>query len=498
MKIHFVFSPPNIQPRLGDMVEGMLPPMGIMYLASYLRATHNDLQLEIRATDGLVRNLEQTFSEVRAFAPDILCVSHLTAASLGAYELIAMAKREKPDLIVITGGPHSSALPEDVLERSVADVVVIGEGEVTLSELVRIVAREGKLNPADLEAVSGIAFRDAAGGIQRTSTRPYADLDSLTFPARDILPREDYHGYYLAKRRPAAPMMISRGCPADCVFCANGHWKLCKPYVRVRSPKNVVDEMEQLRELGYREVQDMGDELNNNVKNAVAICEEMLSRRMDLSWITCLRAHPLSDELVQLMARSGCWLVNLGIESGNPETLRGIGKNVTKQQIEDACRLLQKHGIKVQGLLMLFNVWESDDHLQYESVAMTENTLRFAEKLVDQRLVDYIGWSITTPYPGSELYDIACRHNLIKPRLRGNWDGWVRDDPFVMELPGISRADMAGLKRRGSIIRAKCMLKGGQVSFRDLPLLCKKATKVLMTELAARLGSLNLLQRSQR
>lgn len=290
-------------------------------------------------------------------------------------------------------------------------------------------------------------------------------------------------------------MMISRGCPADCTFCANFHWKLSKPFLRVRSPKNVVDEMEHLCRQGYREVQDMSDEFNNHPRNAIAICREIIDRGLDITWKTCLRAHPLPEELVQVMAQSGCWLVNLGIESSNAETLRGIKKLVTLEQVEKACKLLKEYGIKVQGLFMLFNVWEQDGELQYESVEMTKNTLRFAKRLIDQGLLDYIGWSITTPYPGSELYEIACRYSLIKEGLVENWDAWISNDPFVMQLPGVTQAEMTALKRQGSLLRAKCILRSGHFGLKDLGLFGRKAAKVFLSEISARFEKRNLPQR---
>ena len=493
MKIHFVFAPPIIQPKLANTVEGMLPPMGILYLASYLR--ENLEGIEISATDGLVEGFDRTFLAVKSRRPDVLCVSSLTTTALGAYELINRAKKEIPGLVAIVGGPHASALPEDVLMRSAADVVVIGEGEETLFELVQLLMRTRKLDSRHLEKIRGIAFLDSDNRIHRTPIRPYANLDSIPFPARDLLPREDYRGYYFHKRAPEAPMMFSRGCPADCTFCSNLHWKLSKPFVRVRSPENVVDEMEELYELGYREIQDMSDEFNNNVRSATAVCKEIKNRGLDITWKTCLRAHPLPEEFVEAMAEAGCWLVMLGIESGNPETLEGIKKHITLEQTERACRLLKKYNIKVQGLFMLLNVWEQDGKLEYESVEMTRNTLRFIEKLVNQRLLDYIGWSIATPYPGSELYNIACRHNLIKENLVGNWDGWIRDDPFVMRLPGITDQEMARLKREGSIVRAKCILRSGNFGLKDLGFFAKKAAKVLLTEMSARFERLSLPHR---
>ena len=479
-----MFAAPLSQPRFGELVEGMMPPLGILYLAQYLRKVHPGL--ELRATDGLTAGFQATVDEIKRFRPDVLCISALTAAALGAYALAERAKAEIPGVVVIMGGPHASALPDDVLPRSKVDVVAVGEGEVTLAELVGLLLAKGRLSAEDLLSVPGVAFRLADGAIHRTYHRAHVvDLDTIPFPARDLLPLRGYRGYYLCKQTPEYTMMFSRGCPADCTFCANYHWNCAKPKVRWRSPKNVVDEMQELRSLGIREIQDVADEFNNSVRNAAAICEEMIRRKLGMTWKTCVRAHPLPEELVRLMAEAGCWAVSLGIESGNPETLEGVGKLVTLEQIESACRLLNKYDIHVQGLMMLFNVWEENGQLRYEDMAMTEKSLQFASKLVSARLVKYLGWSVATPYPGSELYDIALRHNLIKESLRGNWDAWIRDDPFVLRLPGISVRDMARMKRKGSILRALCMLRSGHFGLKDVGIMAKKGLKVLATEMGA-------------
>jgi len=203
-----------------------------------------------------------------------------------------------------------------------------------------------------------------------------------------------------------------------------------------------------------------------------------------MTWKTQLRAKPLDEELVSLLAKSGCWYVHLGIESGNDETLRGIRKGISLQDVENACVLLKKYRIRIMALFMLFNVWEEDGQLRFEDTAKTEETLKFAEKLYKKRLMDYFGWSITMPYPGSPLYDIAVRHNLIKPHVAGRWDKWVNEEFSVMQLPGISDKDVARLKTKGSWLRARCMLRSGGFGFKDLAFISKKVMRVVKNEMA--------------
>jgi radical SAM superfamily enzyme YgiQ (UPF0313 family) len=255
----------------------------------------------------------------------------------------------------------------------------------------------------------------------------------------------------------------------------------------LRSPENIVDEMELLkRELGIKEVFDNSDEFNNNLEHAKNICREMIKRNTGLTWKTQLRASPLDEELVELMSRSGCWYVHLGIESGNQETLSGIKKKITLEEVINACRLLKKHKIKILGLFMLFNVWEEDGRLRFEDTQMSRKSLEFARWLVTRGLLDYIGWSITTPYPGSPLYEIAVKNSLFKPGLDGDWDAWLKDDFFVMQLPGITDRDIARLKTEGTFLRGLCLLKSRGLKLKDLGYLVKKGLKILENEIKSR------------
>jgi radical SAM superfamily enzyme YgiQ (UPF0313 family) len=472
-------------PKYGELGEEISPPLGILYIASYLREKLPEV--EIKITDGLLKGYDNTISEVRDFKPDVLGISFYTPTALSAYSLINEIKNRFPNILILTGGPHATTLPEESFRLAKTDIVVVGEGEKTVYQIVKMYLEKGNVGSMDLDQIEGIAFLQE-GKIKYTKPRRYIeDLNEIPFPARDLVNMKDYKGWFLCKRTPETPMLFSRGCPYNCTFCSNRVWNISKPRVRLRSPQNIVDEMEQLYErYGIREFFDNSDEFNNNLKHAVSICQEIIQRRINITWKTQLRAHPLTEELVELMARSGCWYVHLGIESGNADTLEGIGKHITLEQVINACKLLKKYKIKILGLFMLFNVWENESELQYEDIKMTQQTLNFGKKMVDKKLLDYIGWSITTPYPGSRLYNIALKYNLIKVNLKENWDAWLKEDSFIMKLPGISDKDMARMKTKGSILRSWCMLKSRGFMLKDLTYIAKKVLKVLQNEIHSR------------
>lgn len=489
MKIHFVFAPPLVKSKMAPLWEAALPPLGVLYLASYLQKSVSGIDL--RVTDGLLRGMDQTIEEVRAFGPDVLCVSFFTGSALGAYHLINKLDAEIPNLYVIAGGPHATALPQDTLLKSSTDVVVRGEGEQVLAELVKFLVKSGKPSPDDLQMIQGVAFLNREHKLIMTPS-PFLepDLDKYPFPSWDLLPINEYRGYHLCKQTPEFPILFSRGCPHDCVFCPNEHWNLSKPKVRFRSPQNIVNEMDELvMNYGIREFNNLADELNNHPKVALEICNEIKRRKLGVSWKTMLRSDNVPEDLVRAMAEAGCWLVSLGIETGNPETMIGIKKHFSHEQIETACKLFKKYNMKVQGYFMLFNAWEEREKLYFEDCSVSMNTVNYAQRLFDAGLLDYMGWSVSTPYPGSELYQIAVRHNLIKPHMVDQWDEWAQNELFVMKFPNCSETDQIRVVRKAQTLGAKASIFRNGLRLKDIPMMTKTAIHTIRTEFSSRFGN---------
>ena len=139
---------------------------------------------------------------------------------------------------------------------------------------------------------------------------------------------------------------------------------------------------------------------------------------------------------------------------------------------------------------MLFNVWEENGSLAFEGVKESEHTLAYAKSLLKRNLANFISTGHTQPYPGSELYDIAVRHNLIKNNLRGNWDAWLRDDMYIMDIPGVTEKEMAMMRSKGNLIIASALLKSGNLSIRDFVYLIKKGLKLVEDNVKAFLRGL--------
>jgi len=485
-RLLLLFAPPIKQPKLGELGEEIAPPLGVLYLAGSVRKEFPHMEVEV--FDGVRNGFDRSWAMIQDVKPDFLGLSYYTTSAEGAFELSRRTRSEFPGIRIVMGGPHATALPKEALVRGAADIVVRGEGETTLVELLRLWTEETTGWRSRRSSIDGTAWLSEDGTLAMTKPRCHVDpLDMIPFPARDLLNLKDYKGFYISKTRPETSMVMSRGCPFSCTFCSNQVWKLGRPLVRTRSPENIISELVELRDMfGIREVFDHADEFNSNIAAGSAITRAMIEHDIGMYWKTQVRAYPLPPDFVESMAKSGCWYVHLGIESGNEATLDGIGKKVTRRQVIDACRVLKDNGIKVHGLFMLFNVWEENGHLKFEGSDETERTLEFADTLSSKGLLDYIGWSVTTPYPGSKLYDIALKNELIKPHLRDEWERWLLDETFVMDLPGISDQDMARAKSKGSILRGKLLLKSGNLNMSDFGYFLKKGMKIISNEMKAR------------
>jgi len=397
MRICLVSPPFKVDEKFGKLkkVRSVEPPLGLAYIASVLeRIGHKVCIIDAYAL-GL--NVQKTAALVKSCTPDLVGITSTTPTYADAREL-AYKIKQLVDVPVVIGGPHATAMPLKTLQDGVFDIAVIGEGEITMKELVDCLEHDNPLNQ-----IAGIAFRNA-DKIYITSKRPLIkDLDSLPFPAWHLLPPLDYYRPSPAsyKRMPVATMITSRGCPYGCIFCDKS---VFGSVYRARSPINVVDEIEKLK-LKYRvrEIKFWDDCLNLLPKRLLRICREIRNRKLDIIWSCCCRADLISKDLVKSMADAGCWLINFGIETGVQRLLDDIGKGMKLEDIRQAVKLVKEQGISVRGFFMLGLPGERPEDI--------EKTIYFAKTLD----LDIAVFHVVIPFPGTELFRRAVESGEINP-----------------------------------------------------------------------------------
>jgi anaerobic magnesium-protoporphyrin IX monomethyl ester cyclase len=438
------------------------PSMAMTYLIGFAREKITYSRHSFCYLDGH-RNLGELISALDRFSPDLFGVTISASTAILAYKTVNAVKERFPNIIVLVGGPHATADPKHVLDHCRADVVVRGEGEVTFCELIDHFSGDGK----SLNEIDGISYRDGNGEIRHMNKRSLIkDLDDIPMPAWDCVHDFDaYPGMHFRKASPQSYILCSRGCPFDCNFCSNPVWKDNRPWIRLRSPEKIAQEVQWLYKLGIREIYLGADELNVKVDWAEEICDRIaaLGHKDDLYFHIDARADNLTPRLASKMANINVWLAHLGIESGNQRTLDGIGKKVTLEEIIEACRMFQSVGIKVFGFLMLFHVWEDKEgNLNWETAEDVQNTINFVRRLFKERLLNYTSWQVATPYPGSRLWNTAVKHKLI---LDPETYHGIRT--MSMNIPGVSEDDVKKAVRKGVALKTYYALRTGNINWRE-------------------------------
>ena len=447
-------------PALEWHYDNSYPNIGILYVLAYARQTVPDMTVHYLESGVDLRGHISYLESVR---PDVYGISFSSKTFRLAQRTIGAVKDRFPNLLVVCGGSHATAMPEQVLRDTVADIIVIGEGEETFSDLLR--ASRSRMDFAD---VQGIAFRKD-GDVRRSTPRPLIhDLDSIPFPAWDLIDHRRYSGMHLKKQPVESSLVISRGCPFDCAFCSNPVWKQAKPWLRYRSYDNIMSEIKLLYGRGVREIYFASDEMNFSLTWANGLLDRIAALNLKDLWFQCnLRVDKMDESFVRRLREAGFWLVHIGMESGNPRVLDGLQKRITVDQIARGTCLLASAGIKVFGFMMLYNAWEEEGRFCFETSEEVDNSLRFCQSLFRKRHLHYMSWQFCTPMPGARLHGIAVRHGVL------NGDGpdvWSRFDEhaITMTLPGISQGAMQSRIRKGILMKDWYMLRSGNISLRHL------------------------------
>jgi anaerobic magnesium-protoporphyrin IX monomethyl ester cyclase len=416
-----LINPPRIQPKAWGK-PNVFPPIGLAYVAAVLEKAH-EVYIIDSPTEGWknLQEIDETkyrvglsntemADKIKRWSPDVVVIEiPFSGWAKTACEVALTVKGVNKDIVTVLEGQHPSARPEDCLANIDVDFVVIGEPENTIFELVDALGKETR----DLKKIRGIGF--VKNGVPVfTSPRPLLeDLDSLPFPARHLLPMEEY--YAVVKENPlrgevSKPwtiMITSRGCPYDCVFCT--HHTVWGRKWRGRSPENVVDELEQvIKTYHVKQIDFLDDNMTLDRKRMENICDLIVKRGLRVEWFTPngVRADTLDEKLLRKMKRSGCKKIRVAPESGVQRVVdQIIKKNLDLKSVERAVVLCKKVGIKVGCFFVIGLIGETKEEI--------EETINFAYKL--RRLgADSFIFSIATPVYGTRLYEQAKRGGFLR------------------------------------------------------------------------------------
>lgn len=411
-----LFMPPAITNKtLIDINPA--PPLGLGYIAAVLESMGKEVKIVdcllegwnqwVPVSEGIIRiglSEEQIAGIIREFKPDIVSVnSQFTRQYRNAHEIYRIAKTINPDIITIAGGAHPSVLPEFALKDANLDFAVMGEGELTIRELVTAL----ETDPGTIPSIDGIGYT-AEGTVHiNPKTRFIEDLDTILPPAWHLMNVEHYFGLDVCHGKRFCTrffsIITSRGCPAKCVFCTA--FNVWGRRYRARSARKVVDEIKFLTghyQIGELLIED--DNFTFDVKRAEEICDLIIEEKLKVRFDTPngIAAYRLTPGLVLKMKQAGFERINLAIESGNQDALlRIIKKPLRLEKVQEIVEYCHTIDLEVGSFFII--------GIPGMTLSQMWDNYRFCRKL--KLFSPFI--SVATPYPGSDLYTICKEKNYL-------------------------------------------------------------------------------------
>lgn len=422
MKVLFV-NPPQTASKYKFM--GVIaPPLGIAYMAGVLQENNIDVEiLDASAEDMDFKDVEK---ELLKRKPDLVALTALTPTIGRALETAQVVKETLPDAIVVMGGYHPTFNFIETLEDENVDIVIRGEGEYIMLNLV-----QAPENQSSLHDVKGIVFEDKNS--KEIVVNPEApliqDLDELPFPALNLLPMKKYR--LLDMDTHMTTMITTRGCPMQCSFCSSAAMHGKK--IRERSVENIVDEIEYLKtNYDIDTIAFMDDTFTLKKRKVMAICDEILKRNIEIMWGCTSRVDTLDEKLLKKMKEAGCITIFIGVESADQQQLDNMCKNTTIAKIENAFKIAHKLKIRTIASVAL--------GMPGDTKEIMNKTVKFVHKLKP----NYAIYSLATPYPGTRFYKEAFEKNLIKIK---DWSKYTLITP-ILETIDCSLNDMRKIQAK--------------------------------------------------
>lgn len=395
-------------------IASVMPPLGLAWLAAQLEreglpVAVLDTHAERLDWDALTKRLREYDSL------DVVGITSTTGIVGMALEVARIVREEHPNATIVLGGVHPTVLPEEVIADPNVDIVVRGEGEMTMLDIV---------SGVDKQDIDGITYINEDSIVHNPDRELVKDLDSLAPPAYHLLPMDRYYpAAGASKRLPAISMLATRGCPGRCSFC----YRLFGKRIRTRSGRRLAEEAKMLQDrFGIKEICFYDDTFTVNRREVLAFLDGLEDLSVDLTWSCFSRVDSIDEELLIRMKNSGCHQIMYGVESASPEILENIGKKITIAKVEEAIAVTKKVGIDVRAAFMIGNPGETKQSL--------EDTMELAIKLNP----DLVVFNIATPFPGTEMFRWADERGLLTTK---NWEHYDFSRP-IMTLPTLTSEDL--------------------------------------------------------
>jgi anaerobic magnesium-protoporphyrin IX monomethyl ester cyclase len=412
MKVVLI-NPPRLNeiradnPCFIDEDRGYNPPLGLLYLASYLEK-HGGYPVQV--IDAQVEELdygEQFKKRIPANDDLVVGMTAMTFTMIDVLKTISLLRDLQREagigMKIVLGGPHPTIYPEETVRFPGVDYVVRGEGEIPLLEICQAVSK-GR----EPLGVRGTLLKRDQEIIDNGTNEFIEDLDRLPFPARHLTDIRKYNSV-LSGRKIVTTMFTSRGCPFRCSFCDRPHQG--KKF-RARSAENVVDEMAECIRMGIEEILVYDDTFTVNRKRVIDICDEIIRRRLRFVWDIRSRVDTVDEVLLKKLKDAGCERIHFGVEAGTEKILEVLNKRITIDQVKKVFEICHCLKIKTLAYFMIGSPGETREDIQM--------TMKLARELRP----DFLHATLFTPYPSTTIYHDALAGGSIS---RDYWQEFAQD-----------------------------------------------------------------------
>jgi len=386
-------APPNSRfyhKKIHQIPENSSPPLGLCSMATLLH--QHGIRVHLEDFQASEKGIEQIIPLIEQYHPKFIGISATTTSFFQAKRMAKTVKEYYPEITLIMGGIHGSALPEQSLVMTDFEIVVRGEGEITILELIkRLLSRDN-----DLSTVQGISYKTSSGAIIHNPARPViADLDTLPAPDKRMT---DLYRYYQK-----GAILTGRGCPNHCIFCSCGAFSGNK--YRPRSIQHILGEIKDtINRFGVNQFEIHDDTFTLSKRRVDSFCKGVAEEGLEITWGCQSRVTTIDKELAKIMFDAGCRSIQFGVESGNQAVLNSIKKGITLNQVEKAVMGAYKAGIP--NIVCTFMIGHPEDTRD-----TIQDTVEFALRLHEIG-VTITPFTVLTPLPGTDVYHRAEEYGI--------------------------------------------------------------------------------------
>ncbi len=412
MKVLLIVPPNSQEERYGRFSEigTLYPPLGLAYIAA---VAEREAEVRVIESEAMNYSYEDIIQLTKEFNPDLVGMQCYCTTINRCYKVAELIKNINPKIRIVLGGAQVTLEKESTINHKNIDFGIYGEGEFVFLDLIKALKSEKlKSNKKpDFKKIQGLIWKNKGKIIINPKQDLIKNLDELPLPARHLFPMHKYHSSANLRGKHTLNLMTSRGCPFNCAYCA-GSLIFGKTH-RYHGTDRVIEELLELKNK-YRadSIQFFDETFTANRQRVIELCDKMIEKKLNIEWSCFTRVNLVDKELLKKMKQAGCYLIFYGYESGNQRLLNLIRKGITLEQARNATKLTHEAGIESWGSFML--------GLPTETKQESEQTINFALE-IDPTFVQF---PITTPFPGTDLYDICLKNGKVLTDNLDEYTAW--------------------------------------------------------------------------